>query len=222
MFTTVVPADSRTSVSVPGGGDDELPAVTTGPALNQDRPAVTSTEQAFNDEPQVLNQTRALVGLPRMMMAACIVLLTINSDLYEGRYYYYYYNYYNYFYKEPKIFEQPKYVDFEAVGVLHSRAFCILVTAFLLLCWRSFLPVRKLTSLDICLNAGIVIGGFIGGKFATSHVYDVSSKWWQNMILHPHPFLFTGSTNPPSSMSGLSIYARSDLPLCDVISGVHR
>ena len=82
---------------MPGGGDDELPAVTTGPALNQDRPAVTSTEQAFNDEPQVLNQTRTLVGLPRMMMAACIVLPTINSDLYEGCYYYYYYKYYNYY-----------------------------------------------------------------------------------------------------------------------------
>ena len=82
---------------MPGDRDNKLPAMKQGPALNQDRPAVTSTEKAFNDEPQVLNQTRAVVGLPRMMMAACIVLLTINSDLYEGCYYYYYYKYYNYY-----------------------------------------------------------------------------------------------------------------------------
>ena len=112
---TVITAENPTSASMPGDKDDKLPGMKQGPALNQDRPAVSSTEQAFNDEPQVLNQTRTLVGLPRMMIAACIVLLTVNSDLYQGRYYYYYY-YYKY-YKDPK---QPKYVDFEAVRVLYS------------------------------------------------------------------------------------------------------
>ena len=123
--------------------------------FNQDQPTVKDTAQTHSeDKPQVRNQTRALVGLPRMMIAACIVLLTINSDLYEGVYYD----------KDSNTARKPKSVDFEEVGVLFSLAFCILVTAFLLLCWWSFLPARKLTILDICLNAWIVIGGFVGGK----------------------------------------------------------
>ena len=135
--------------------DQSQPVTDPAAAFNQDQPAVKDKAQTHSqDKPKVLNQTRALVGLPRMMMAACIVLLTINSDLYEGVYYN----------KDSNTAKKPKSVDFEEVGVLFSLTFCILLTAFLLLCWWSFLPVRKPTSLDICLNTGIVIGGFFCGK----------------------------------------------------------
>ena len=124
-------------------------------AFTQDQTAVNSTAQTHSqDKPQVLNETRTLVRIPRMMMAACIVLLTINSDLYEGVYYN----------KVSNTTRKPKSVDIEQVEALFSLTFCILVIAFLLLCWWSFLPARKLTILDICLNAGIVIAGFLGGK----------------------------------------------------------
>ena len=135
--------------------DQNQPVTDCAAVFNQDQPAVKDTAQTLSqDMPQVLNQTRALVGLPRMMMAACIVLLTINSDLYEGVYYN----------KVSNTNRTSKSVDLEQVGALFSLGFCILVMAFLLLCWWSFLPARKLTSFDLCLNTGIVIGGFLGGK----------------------------------------------------------
>ena len=134
--------------------DQNQPVTDPAAAFNQNNPAVNSTAQNHSqDKPQVLNETRTLVRIPRMMMAACIVLLTLNSDLYE-------YVYYN---KVSNTTRKPKSVDIEQVEGF-SLAFCILVMAFLLLCWWSFLPARKLTILDICLNAGIVIGGFLGGK----------------------------------------------------------
>ena len=84
-------------------------------------------------------------------MAASVVLLTMNADLYDFKYFKS-----NYF--------SATYVKYEAMGALLSAAFCILVTAFLLLCWWSFLPARELMRVDKFLTAGTVIGGFIGGK----------------------------------------------------------
>ena len=83
-------------------------------------------------------------------MTSCVVLLTNNLELNDWALY--------------RHFFLSTGVKYEAVLVLLSLAFCILVTAFLFLCSLSFLPVRKPTCVDIFLNTATVIGGFIGGK----------------------------------------------------------
>ena len=84
-------------------------------------------------------------------MAACVVLMALNTNLRDWDYYHY----------GNSVSTGFKH---EVVGVLLASAFCILVSSLLLLCWWSFLPVRKPVCVDKFLNAGAVIGLFSGGK----------------------------------------------------------
>ena len=123
-----------------------------------------------------------------MMMAVCVVLLTMNVDLVDWQYFL---NNFSTTYK------------YEAVGVLLSLGFCILVTAFLFLCWWSFLLDKRPTCLHIFLNIVVVIGGFIGGKpqrrsrvvFILSFLFENCQHYYPLqwlLIIVTQVFLFTG------------------------------
>ena len=122
------------------------------------------------------------------MMAVCVVLLTMNVDLVDWQYFL---NNFSTTYK------------YEAVGVLLSLGFCILVTAFLFLCWWSFLPDKRPTCLHKFLNIVVVIGGFTGGKpqrrsrvvFILSFLFENCQHYYPLqwlLIIVTQVFLFTG------------------------------
>ena len=150
-FSTVVQRTNPTTPAVPVCYEGGNQATNIASVFNQDQSPNMNPASVFDQiQPTVLNQERLLVGLPRMMMAVCVVLMTNYFYLYEWDYY-------------------DKNLDsigtkYEAVGAILSMAFCFLVIAFLLLCWWSFLPERNPTSLDKCLNTVAIIGGYIGGK----------------------------------------------------------
>ena len=150
-FFTVVQRTNPTTPAAPVCDEEGNQATNIVSVFNQDQSPNMNPAAVFDQiQPTVLNQERLLVGLPRMMMAVCVVLMTNNFYLYEWDYY-------------DKNLDSID-IKYEAVGVLLSLAFWIMVKAFLLFCWWSFLPERNPTSLDKRLTVVAMIGGYIGGK----------------------------------------------------------